>query len=277
MGANRDRWTALGWAIVVHIVLFTVIALGLSTHRETPVRAAMKPMIQASAVSEDKVMEPYRQRLADEAAEKRRVAEQKRKAAEEKRLAEEARKKAAAEKKRKLAEQKRLAEQKKKQEAEKARLAALEKQRKIEAERKAAEEKKKAEHERKRKEAEEQARRNEALKKQLDAEAKRLEQEQQQFRSARMSRLQNQYVADITNKVERNWLRPPDSRGSLCSVVINQIPGGEIVGVQVTDCDGDVAFKRSVEAAVRKSSPLPLPPEKELFQREIEFVFKPVR
>ena len=272
MAANRDRWTALGWAIVVHIVLFAIIGFGLSVNRDEPVRVAMKPIIQASAVSEEKVMEPYRERLA---AEKRRIDEAKRKAEEDRRRAAEERKKAEAEKQRKLAEQKRQAELKKKQEAEKARLAAQEKQRKIEADRKAAEEKKKAEEERKRKAAEEQARRDEALKKQLDAEAKKLAQEQQQYQSARMSRLQDQYVADITNKVERNWLRPPDSRGTLCSVLIQQIPGGEIVGVQVTDCDGDVAFKRSVAAAVRKASPLPMPSEKELFQREIEFVFRP--
>lgn len=277
MGANRDRWIALGGAVVVHIVLFAVIGFGLSSHREIPAKAAVKPVIQANAVSEDKVMEPYRRKLADEAAEKHRIAEEKRKAAEAKRRAEEAKKKAEAERKRKAAEVKRLAELKKKQAAEKARLAALEKQRKIEAERKAAEEKKKAEAERKRREAEEQARREAELKRQLDAEARRLEQEQQQYRSARLSRLQDQYVADITNKVQRNWLRPPDSHGTLCSVLIHQIPGGEIVGVQVTDCDGDVAFKRSVEAAVRKASPLPLPPEKELFQREIEFIFRPVR
>jgi len=278
MAANNDRWIALVGAIAVHIVLFAVLAYGVSSHREPPARVAMKPVIQASAVSEQKVMEPYRERLAAEAAEKRRIAEEKRKAVEAKRRAEEARKKAEAERKRKAAEKRRQEALKKKQAAEKARLAALEKQRKIEAERKAAEEaKKKAEAERKRREAEEQAKREAALKKQLEAEAKRLEQEQQQYRSARLSRLQDQYVADITNKVQRNWLRPPDSHGTLCSVVIRQIPGGEIIGVQVTDCDGDVAFKRSVEAAVRKASPLPQPPEKELFQREIEFVFRPLR
>jgi colicin import membrane protein len=36
-----------------------------------------------------------------------------------------------------------------------------------------------------------------------------------------------------------------------------------------------VAFQRSVEAAVRKASPLPAPPDPEVFDREIEFVFEP--
>lgn len=278
--ADRDRWIALGGAVAVHVVLFAVIAFGLTPRDKPALSAQLKPVIQASAVSEAQVMEPYRKRLEAEAAEQRR-------AVEAKRRAEEARRKAAAEKKRQAeeaarrrAEQARLAELKKQQEAEKARLAERERQRKIEAERKAAEAaRKKAEAERQRQEAEAQARREaeQRLRQQMAAEAERLAQEEQQYRSARFSRLQNQYVAEITNKVQRNWLRPPDSRGSLCTVVINQLPGGEIVGVQVTDCDGDVAFQRSVEAAVRKASPLPQPPERELFQREIEFVFRPDR
>jgi colicin import membrane protein len=280
-----DRWSALIWAIVIHLLLFVVLSFGLSSSKEPPATAALKPVIQASAVNEAQVMEPYRRRLEEEAAQKRRVAEQKRQAAEKKRRAEEARRKAAAEKKRqaeeaarrKAAEQKRLAEQKRKQEAEKARLAALEKQRKIEAERKAAEARQQAEAERKRIEAQQRREAEARLKAQMAAEAERMAQEEQRIRSAQLSRLQDQYVADITNKVQRNWLRPPDSRGTLCSVLINQIPGGEIVGVRVTDCDGDVAFQRSVEAAVRKASPLPQPPEPELFQREIEFVFRPDR
>ncbi len=263
MAVDSDRWSALGWAIAIHLLLFGLITFGLSSHK--PVGVSAPPIIQATAVSEEQVMEPVRRQQAEEAARKKRIADEKRR----------------------VAEQKRQAELKKKQAAEKARLAALEKKRKMEAARKAEEERKKAEEakrkadeEKKRAEAEEAKKRQQAeeqLKAQMAAEAERLAAEAKRLDSARLSRLQDQYVADITNKVQRNWLRPPDSRGSFCSVVINQIPGGEIVGIRVTDCDGDVAFQRSVEAAVQKSSPLPLPKEPELFQREIEFVFKPVR
>lgn len=263
MAADSDRWNALGWAIAIHLLLFGLITFGLS-HRK-PVAVSVAPIIQATAVSEEQVMEPQRRRQAEEAAKKRRLAEEKRRAAERKRQKELAKKKA----------------------AEKARLAVLEKKRKMEAERKAAEERKKAEaakrkaeEEKKKAEAEEAKKRKEAedqLKAQMAAEAERLAAEAKRLDSARLNRLQDQYVADITNKVQRNWLRPPDSRGTHCSVVINQIPGGDITGIRVTDCDGDVAFQRSVEAAVQKSSPLPMPREPELFQREIEFVFRPVR
>ncbi len=254
MVADSDRWSALGWAIGIHLLLFALITFGLNSRKHVTVSAPS--IIQATAVSEEQVMEPQRRRQAEEAARKKRIAEEKRQAA-----------------------------LKKKEAAEKARLAAIEKKRKIEAERKAAEERKqaeaakrKAEEEKKQAEAEEAKKRQQAeeqLKAQMAAEAERLAAEAKRLDSARLNRLQDQYVADITNKVQRNWLRPPDSRGSHCSVVIAQIPGGEIVGTRVTDCDGDVAFQRSVEAAVQKSSPLPLPKEPELFQREIEFVFRP--
>lgn len=263
MAADSDRWSALGWAIGIHLLLFALIFFGLRTTKHAAV--SVTPIIQATAVSEEQVMEPQRRRQAEETEKKKRIAEEKRR----------------------VEEQKRQAELKKKQAAEKARLAALEKQRKMEAERKAEaerkqaeEEKKRAAEEKKKAEAEEAKKRQiaeEQLKAQMAAEAERLAAEAKRLDSARLNRLQDQYVADITNKVQRNWLRPPDNRGTFCSVVINQIPGGEIVGTRVTDCDGDVAFQRSVEAAVQKSSPLPLPKEPELFQREIEFVFRPVR
>ena len=79
---------------------------------------------------------------------------------------------------------------------------------------------------------------------------------------------------DIKGKVERNWRRPPAvPTGTQCTVLMVQIPGGEVVDMRLDDCTGGMAFERSVEAAVRKASPLPDPPAPELFDREIEFIF----
>jgi colicin import membrane protein len=41
----------------------------------------------------------------------------------------------------------------------------------------------------------------------------------------------------------------------------------------VTKSSGDAAFDRSVEAAVKKASPLPPPQNPELFDRDLEFIF----
>ena len=84
------------------------------------------------------------------------------------------------------------------------------------------------------------------------------------------------YVGMIGQKVTRSWIRPPSARAGLeCEVVVNQIPGGEVVGVKVERCNGDEAVRRSIEAAVLKASPLPLPDDPSLFDRSLRFTFKP--
>lgn len=288
MSDKRERLIGLSGAVAVHLVLFAVLGFGISSPREPAQQAGLKPVIQASAVSEEQVMEPYRRRQADKA--EQREADAARQRAEEARKQEEAQKKRQAEEevKREAAERRRQAELKKKQEAEQARLAEQEKQRKIEAERKAEEARKKAEAERQaeeaRKKAEAERQAEEArlkaeaearLKAALAAEDARLAEEAQQRRQARLDTAQKQYVADITNKVQSNWRRLSGSQGSYCRVLIHQIPGGEVVNVRLLECDGDVPFQRSVESAVRKASPLPAPPDPALFEREIEFIFEP--
>ncbi len=58
-------------------------------------------------------------------------------------------------------------------------------------------------------------------------------------------------------------------------VHVTQIPGGEVVGVRLGECNGDDVVVRSIEAAVYQSSPRPLPPDPELFERNLRFTFKP--
>ncbi len=55
---------------------------------------------------------------------------------------------------------------------------------------------------------------------------------------------------------------------------MRQTPGGEVLTVEVLRCTGSAALRRSVEAAVYRASPLPPPPDPELFEREIEFTFR---
>ena len=223
--------------------------------------------------------------------------------AEEKRL-QKLKKKAEAEKKKRLAEEKKLKEQaaleaervaklKKEQEAlekekaaieqkkaeEKRQLAELEMQRKMEQERLAEDQaKKEAAAERLKEEAEqkrlreEQLARERALKEQMAKETTRLEQEQ----ARQMLLMKSQYESDIASKVQRNWQKPTGTQAdNRCNVLVKQIPGGEVIDVKVTECTGSVAFKRSVENAVLKASPLPTPLEPSLFEREIVFIFKP--
>jgi colicin import membrane protein len=189
-------------------------------------------------------------------AERKRLEEQKRKAAEaeKKRQEEEARKKAEAEKKRQEEEARKKAEAEKKRKEEEAR-------RKAEAERK---------------------RREDEARKAAEAEMQaRLAAEQEALASQRRGAMQsmvNEYVAYIQQKVQRSWIHPPSSGAELsCTVEVRLIPSGEVIDAQIVRSSGDNAFDRSVEAAVFKASPLPVPPDPEVMQqfRSLRFEFKP--
>jgi outer membrane biosynthesis protein TonB len=84
------------------------------------------------------------------------------------------------------------------------------------------------------------------------------------------------WTNSIRSKVERAWLRPPSVTASLdCLVRVTQVPGGEVVSVQIATCNGDASARESIEAAVYRASPLPQPPDASLFERVIEFRFRP--
>ena len=85
-----------------------------------------------------------------------------------------------------------------------------------------------------------------------------------------------EYIAQIKDKIERNWLRPPGAAlGLKCIVRVSQIPGGEVVEAKILTGSGNIAFDRSVEEAVLRSSPLPAPKDQSLFDRHIVITFEP--
>lgn len=85
-----------------------------------------------------------------------------------------------------------------------------------------------------------------------------------------------EYIAQIRDKIERNWIRPPGvAPGLEANVRVVQIPGGEVVQVEIATSSGNVAFDRSIEEAVLRSSPLPLPKDPSLFERSIMIAFEP--
>ena len=99
---------------------------------------------------------------------------------------------------------------------------------------------------------------------------------EERLMAAEQAGLLAQYIGAIRQKVERNWVRPASADTSLeCIVHVTQIPGGEVVGVRLGECNGDAVVVRSIEAAVYRSSPLPFPPNRELFERNLRFTFKP--
>ena len=95
---------------------------------------------------------------------------------------------------------------------------------------------------------------------------------------ARAQSALSEFIPYIQDKVQNNWLRPAGSPSGLsCVIQVTLIPGGEVVGTRVVKSSGNALFDASVERAVQKASPLPLPNDPALFKyfREINFKFVP--
>lgn len=87
--------------------------------------------------------------------------------------------------------------------------------------------------------------------------------------------LQAQYFAAIQNAVTDNWLRPDSAQPGLrCMLRIVQIPGGDVIGVQLLNpCNADPLTRASIEQAVKRAAPLPYKGYEKAFQRQIDFNF----
>lgn len=87
--------------------------------------------------------------------------------------------------------------------------------------------------------------------------------------------LSAQYAAAITNAVTENWLRPDSAQPGLrCMLRIVQIPGGDVIGVQLMNpCNADPQTRDSIEQAVKRASPLPYKGYEKAFSRELNFNF----
>jgi colicin import membrane protein len=165
-----------------------------------------------------------------------------------------------------------------KAEAEKQRLAEAEKQRKEaaaeeERQRQLAEEERlkdierqRIENERLRKEAEDTARNEE-----LAAEAAAMDASEAIAANAKTA-----YIFAIQQDIKRNWVRPANAEVGLdCVISVRQTAGGVVTDVNIESCNGDATIRRSIEAAVRKASPLPAPRDPSVFDRDIRLTFRP--
>jgi colicin import membrane protein len=250
---------AIVYAVLVHLVLIALVVIGFRWQAKPAATPAQ--VVQAQAVNDAETQKEIerrkkqeREREQQESKKKREQEERERQVAEDKRRQEQA----------KIAEQKRKDEDKRK-------AAEAEQKRKDEA--RQAEARKKQDAEERRKSAEsslrEQLVREE--KERTDAKAKAEQVARAQSELARFEGL-------IRQKVERNWVRPAGwTKGMECVVRVRLAPTGEVINATVARPSGNPAFDRSVENAVYKASPLPLPEDKDLFEhfRELELRFRP--
>ena len=269
MSRESNNVGPVGMAVLLHIVIFasmivafdysrptqfTPLAVTATLVEELPEPAPAAPVREPEPEPEPEpvIEEPEPEPEPDNSEELRRLAE------EEKRRQDA------------LLEQQRLEELKRQEEE------ARKQREREEAERRKREEEEK---ERQRQEAERkrqedirrQREENERLRRELEAEqrAEELEVEERRL-AARDSAEMAAYQFAIAQQVRRAWAVPasagPETR---CSVRVQQLPGGEVVGVNIIECNGDDAVRRSVEAAIRRASPLPEPSNPDLFDRNL--------
>ena len=253
----REQSSGLLVSTAAHVLLLMLLSVSLMS---SPARPTLRQIaIEATVI--------------DEGALKRAQAEWKQQVQLEEERREEQRRHAAEEEKRRKerVEQERLQRIRFEEEAEK----------KAEAELQRKEEKKREdlariEQERQAEEQRRQETEQARLRAEREAELHVAMEAEERLMAAEQAGLLAQYIGAIRQKVERNWVRPASADASLeCIVHVTQIPGGEVVGVRLGECNGDAVVVRSIEAAVYRSSPLPFPPNRELFERNLRFTFKP--
>lgn len=84
------------------------------------------------------------------------------------------------------------------------------------------------------------------------------------------------WVFALQQQIARNFILPASAPANLeCVVNIRQLPGGQVVSVEVGRCNGDESVRRAIVAAVHKASPLPSPGNPGVFDRDLRITFKP--
>lgn len=275
---KRDKAIPVTLSVLVHIAFAALFVASLEfTPKVRPPGEPDVEIIQATAVDEKKVQVEL-DKLKKIEDRKRRDEDQRQRELETD---------AQRAKKKREAEEQRLAELKQKKEQEKQDLAALEKKKKADSERaaKEAEQLKKLELERKAKQQEldklalqRKMEQEAAEERERHAAAQKKVADEQALKKRRVEGVVKTYTSQIQAKVQGLWNTPTNfSPGSFCVVQVKLLPGGEIASQTVNQCSGDEIFKNSVETAVAKASPLPVPSDPAEFDefRDFNFRFKP--
>jgi colicin import membrane protein len=275
-GRVYDLWAqtrAFALAVAVHLLAAVIVLFGTMDWK--PFRPPVLTGMTIEAVMVDtKALE----RRREEEAKQARLAQQRK--AEKARRAKELKERQEREARKKREAELRLQQLRKKQEA--IRQARLKKQQeeleKVRKQREKAERERKIEEEKlKQLEQLRQAEKDKQERLQAEADLQRqMAAEQSQRQAQRLGTLRDRYIAEIQAQVTNNWLRPPTARPGLrCTLRVVQIPGGEVISAAIAgQCNADEATRRSLVAAVERAGTLPYRGFEDVFQREIDFIFR---
>ena len=165
---------------------------------------------------------------------------------------------------------------KEKAEKERAEKEKVEKEKRKLEQQKLAEAKRKAEAEQQRIIKEQLAKEEEARQRQQDREdaLKTFEADQ----AAAQNRLMQETIDKIQAKIRHYVVVPPDIQGNPQAVYkVVLLPGGDVLSATLEKSSGVPAYDSSIERAIKKAEPLPLPPDPAQFPkfRELELHFRP--
>ena len=85
------------------------------------------------------------------------------------------------------------------------------------------------------------------------------------------------FAKKIESKIKSNFKILPGQEGLSCTIKINLVRDGSVVGVEILKTSGNSAFDRAAENSVFTVSPFPVPKSDRVFNkmREITIVFSP--
>ena len=279
MDANWNFASSFFLSLLLHAVLIVLLVFSVDTSvRKTPKVMPQVNIVKAVSVDKNQVEKELnrfkeiekekvakelnkQQKLERKLRDLEKLAEKAKKTrkAEEKKLAEVKKKKTVEQKKREEEQNKLSQLKKEKAEIEKKQKEDDERKHKEEAERKKRDEiKQKEEQERQRKHEEEQRLQQELAEEQLQLEAEQLSRDQQL--------LQN-IIANIRRRIISNFNISGLPEGLEGKLLVQVIPGGEVISVTISKSSGNDLFDRRALLAVQKSSPLPIPEDVATFER----------
>jgi hypothetical protein len=94
--------------------------------------------------------------------------------------------------------------------------------------------------------------------------------------AVRLSKMYGRYIGQISSRIERAWMRPRTPIGAAtfsCQVRIIQDAIGSVMEVSLVKCNGDVRWQLSLVQAIQSASPLPAPPDPDVFTRTVHLAF----
>jgi hypothetical protein len=94
--------------------------------------------------------------------------------------------------------------------------------------------------------------------------------------AGRLSQLYGRYMGQISARIDRAWLRPRTPVGGdsfSCRARILQDAVGNVLEVTLEQCNGDPRWQLSLVQAIDSASPLPAPPDANVFSRTVHLGF----